>query len=112
MKTGRIFAGIVVSLGVFALAALPAGSAHPMTYQGTVLAVQPAKLQVRAVDPMTKKEGDLWFVVDKDTKVKRGEKTVSYAEAKIAVGERIVVIVDMDAETKMLAEEIRLAPRE
>ena len=112
MKTRRIFAGILVSVGIVALAAPAAVSAHPMTYQGTVLAVEAARVQVRAVDPMTKKEGDLWFVVDKDTTVKRGAKTVAYADAKIAVDERIVVIVDMDAETKMLAQEIRLAAKE
>jgi hypothetical protein len=49
--------------------------------------------------------------VDKTTKVKRGDKTVSYADAKITAGERIVIIVDMDAKTKMFAEEIRLAAK-
>lgn len=112
MKTGRTFAVVVAFLAALGLAASPAVNAHPMTYQGTVLAVQLAKLQVRAVDPMTKKEGDYWFAIDKDTKVTRGGKKVSYADAKIAAGERIVVIVDMDAETKMLAEEVRLAAKD
>src|SRR4051812_41584942 len=102
---------LVTLLGaiVLTVCATAALFAHPMTYQGTVLAVQPAKLQVKTVDDKTKKEESTWFVVDRNTKVKRGDKTVPYAEAKIAVSERIVVIVDMDAATKMLAEEIRLA---
>jgi hypothetical protein len=86
--------------------------AHPMTHQGTVLAVEAARVEVKTVDQSTKKTQNIWFVVDKDTKVKRGEKTLSYAAAKITVGERIVVTVDMDAKTKMLATEIRLASKE
>jgi len=85
--------------------------AHEVTYQGTVLAVETTKLHVKTVDLKTKKEEDLWFNIDKTTKVKRGDKSVQLGEAKIAKGERIVVIVDHDAETKMLAKEIRLAGR-
>ena len=88
-----------------------AAQAHPMTHQGTVLAVEPARLQVKTIDEKTKKEDRLWFVVDKNTKVRRGDKPVSYADAKITVGERVVIIVDMDAETKMLATEIHLAAK-
>jgi hypothetical protein len=105
MKIRRL---AVVMLVAFALAGVLV-RAHPMTYQGTVMAVESSRLQVRTVDPMTKKEGPIWFVVTKDTKVKRGDKTVAYADAKIAKDERIVVIVDMDATTKNLAEEIRLS---
>ena len=93
------------------LVAPPVLRAPPMNDQGTVLAIQPARVQVRTIDEKTKKEAVVWFVVDKNTKVKRGGKTVTYADAKISVNERIVVIVDMDARTKMLAEEIRLAAR-
>ncbi|HSQ03033.1 MAG TPA: hypothetical protein VLN59_03285 [Burkholderiales bacterium] len=82
-----------------------------MTYQGTVLAAQPTKLQVKTVDEKTKKEETVWFVVDKDTKVRRGENVVAYADAKITAGERIIVIVDMDADRKLLAAEIRLAAK-
>jgi hypothetical protein len=98
---------------IFALTVLTPSAvlAHPMTHQGTVLAIEPARIQVNTVDDKTKKEEKVWFVVNKDTKVKRGEKIVTYADAKIAVGERIVVIVDMDAKTKNLVEEIRLAAR-
>jgi len=85
--------------------------AHPMTHQGTVLTVEPARIEVKTVDEKTKKEEKVWFAVDKTTKVKRGDKIVPYADAKITAGERIVIIVDMDAKTKMLAEEIRLAAK-
>ena len=84
-------------------------SAHEVTYQGTVLAVEPTRLQVKTIDATSKKEQDVWFAVNKATKVKRGNKAVSYADALITKDERVVVIVDHDAETKMLATEIRLA---
>ncbi len=83
--------------------------AHPMTYLGTVLAVEATRVQVKAVDEMTKKETTLWFVIDEHTIVKRGDTVVSAAAAKIMKGERIAVIVDMDAPNKLHAVEIRLA---
>ena len=86
-------------------------SAHEVTYQGTVLAFEPARVEVKTVDAATKKETDIWFAVDRTTKVKRGTATVTYAAAALAKGERIVVLVDHDAETKMLATEIRLAAK-
>lgn len=104
-----------VSFGVLAVGlSLVVGArvrAHDVTYLGTVLAVQSAKVQVKTVDEMTKKEDRIWFAVDRGTKVKRGNKIVAYADANIATGERIAIIVDHDAETKMLATEIRLAAR-
>lgn len=110
MKTFRSVSTIGVAV-TFAWLASAAVFAHPMTHQGTVLTVEPARIQVKTVDEKTKKEETVWFVVDKTTKVKRGEKTVSYADAKITAGERIVIIVDMDAKTTMFAEEIRLAAK-
>ena len=112
MKTLHSFAVVAGSVVMLALVAVAVVRAHPMTHQGTVLAVQPTKIQVKTVDEKTKREDSLWFVVDKNTKVTRGDKKVAYADAEIAAGERIVVIVDMDAETKMLAEEIRLAAKQ
>ena len=82
--------------------------AHQITLMGTVLAVQPAKVQVKTIDDKTKKEDIVWFAVDKNTTVKRGDKRVTYPAAKIIKGERIVITVDHDAKIKMLATEIRL----
>ena len=108
MKLRQCSSAIVASLFVMGVLAIPV-AAHEVTYQGTVLAVEATKVHVKTVDPKTKKEADLWFTLDKTTKVKRGAKAVPLGDAKIAKGERIVVIVDHDAETKMLAKEIRLA---
>ncbi len=111
MNVFRSLVGTVATLVTLAYVATSAVLAHPMTHQGTVLAIESARIQVNTVDDKTKKEEKVWFVVNKDTKVKRGDKTVTYTDAKIAVGERIVVIVDMDAKTKNLVEEIRLAAK-
>jgi hypothetical protein len=81
-----------------------------MMYRGTVVEVQPAKIAVKTTEEKTRKTETVWLAVNKETKVKRGEVPVSYAEAHITKDERIVVIVNHDAETKMLATEIRLAP--
>ena len=102
----RLLAACVV-IAIVGMAAL---QAHEMMYRGTVVEVQAAKIAVKTTDDKTKKTETVWLVVNKDTKVKRGEVPVPYGEAHIAKDERIVVIVNHDAETKMLATEIRLAP--
>jgi hypothetical protein len=111
MKAYETLTAVVGSIVMFALMACAVVRAHPMTHQGTVLTVQPTRVQIKVVDEKTKKEDSLWFIVNKNTKVKRGEQTVTYTDAKITIGERIVIIVDMDAETKMVATEIRLAQK-
>ncbi|MEO7191279.1 MAG: hypothetical protein ABI051_09500 [Vicinamibacterales bacterium] len=85
--------------------------AHEVTYQGTVLAVEAGRIEVNSIDATSKKELPVWFAVNKTTKVKRGAQVLTYAAAQITKGERIVIIVDHDAETKMLAAEIRLASK-
>ena len=110
MKVFRSFAVVGAAI-TFAWLTSSAVLAHPMTHQGTVLTVEATRIEVKTVDEKTKKEDKVWFAVGKTTKVKRGDKAVSYTDAKITAGERIVIIVDMDAKTKMFAEEIRLAAK-
>jgi len=86
--------------------------AHDVMYPGTVTTVEAAHLQVRTVDPDSKKAVTLWFTVTKDTQVKRGERVVTYAEAKVQKDERVVVIInheEMGSETA--AKEVRLAAK-
>ena len=94
---------------VIAVVGVTTLQAHEMIYRGTVVEVQATKIAVKTTDDKTKKTETVWLAVDKDTKVKRGDVPVPYAEAHIAKDERIVAIVNHDAETKMLATEIRLA---
>ncbi len=105
-KSLRLLAASV-AIAVVGMTAL---QAHEMMYRGTAVEVQPSKISVKTTDDKTKKTETVWLAVDKNTKVKRGDVPVPYAEAHIAKDERIVVIVNHDAETKMLATEIRLAP--
>jgi hypothetical protein len=98
-----VFVGVIAAAGVL--------YAHDVLYPGTVLAVETEKLHVKAVDPETKKEVNLWFTVTAATKVKRGDALVTYATAGITKDERIVVVVDHDAEVKNVATELRLAAR-
>lgn len=85
--------------------------AHDMLTEGTVLTVAPTRLEITSPNKATRKDETVAFVIDKNTKVKRGDTVVSYADAKIEKGERIVVVVNTDAATKMLAKELRLPTR-
>jgi hypothetical protein len=97
------FVGVTAGAGVL--------YAHDVLYPGTVLAVETEKLHVKTVDAETKKELNLWFAVTRDTKVRRGDRIVTYVDARIAKDERIVVVVNHDAEAKNVAAELRLAAR-
>jgi hypothetical protein len=105
MKMRSIIAAAALAVLVSAVV-----SAHAVTYQGTVLAVEAARVQVKTINEKKVTQA-VWFAVDKGTLVKRGTKAMKFADAGIAPGERIVVIVDEHAETKNLAEEIRLPVR-
>jgi hypothetical protein len=102
--TGGLLAVIVVVIPARAVV-----FAHDVLYPGTVLTVEAERLQVKTIDAETKKDLTLWFAVTKATKVKRGDRIVTYAKAMIAKGERIVVVVNHDAKVKNVATELRLA---
>lgn len=100
----RAIAAVVLSMAVMSAAVL----AHPMTYKGTVISVTESTVQVKAVDDMTKKETTTTFKVTDKTKVFRGDKQMTFADAKVQKDERIAVTINMDT-AKDVAEEIRLA---
>lgn len=108
MKKSALFLAVAMASLVLAQSAL---LAHDMVTEGTVLTVAPAKLEITSPNKSTKKDETVSFVIDKNTKVKRGEKAVPFTDAKIEKGERIVVVVNTDAKTKMLATELRLPAR-
>ena len=82
--------------------------AHEVTYRGTVIAVEAAKVQVKVIDEKSKKEMPMDFAVTAKTKVLRGDKTVPFADAHIQKDERISVTVNND-EAGNKAIVIRLA---
>ena len=70
--------------------------AHSVT--GTVVSAKPESIVVSVVDESTKKPVSMTFDVNKDTKIMRGTKTVTFAEAKIQKGEKISVTIDHDVD--------------
>ena len=105
MKMLRVTLLTVVALLV---ATQTIATAHEMTVQGTVVAVEATRLQIK-----TGKEkpgvSPAWYPIDSKTKIRRGAKTMTVAEAKIAVDERVVAIVDHPIKGPMTTKEIRLA---
>ena len=84
--------------------------AHELTVRGTVAAIETERVQIK---PSEGKAGQspAWYPIDAKTKIKRGTNTVTLAEAKIAIGERVVAIVDHPTKGPMTTKEIRLAPQ-
>jgi hypothetical protein len=87
-----------------------AAAAHVMTVMGTVAAVEPARIQVKTGEENAG-ESPAWFTIDEKTKIMRGRTVVTFEDANIVAGERVVLSVDHadDGTTKTL--EIRLAAR-
>jgi len=109
MNGTRFVTGGLLAVLALVISAGAVVFAHDVLYPGTVLSVEAERLQVKTVDPDTKKDLTLWFAVTRNTTIKRGDRIVTYADAKIAKDERIVVVVNHDAEVKNVATELRLA---
>jgi hypothetical protein len=101
----RLSAAAVVAVLLFASL-----SAHEMTIKGTVAAVDKTRIQVKTGEEK-KGESPAWFTIDPKTKIMRDKSVVTFDAAKIAVGERVVVNVDHQADGKMKTLEIRLAAK-
>lgn len=84
--------------------------AHMLTFKGTIAGIEPKRLQLKTGE---EKKGQTpeWFEITPKTKIMRAKTVVTFAEAKMTVGERAVVIVDHGPDGVMRASEIRLAPR-
>jgi hypothetical protein len=84
--------------------------AHEMTVKGTVAAVDAKRLQVKTGEEKTGQPAG-WYSIDAKTKIVRDKTSVTLEQAKIKVGEKVVVIVDHESNTVMKALEIRLAAK-
>ena len=100
----------VVSALLVVLAMVAVVAAHEITVKGTVARVEPARIQVKTG---SEKPGTAaaWYPIDAKTKIRRGEKAVTFSEAHIAVDESVVVIIDHPDKGPMKTTEIRLAAR-
>jgi len=86
--------------------------AHELMVQGTVGAIERARIQVKPTAVANKApEKPAWYPIDEKTAIKRGDKTLTFEEAKIKVDERVVVIVEHPDKGPMKTREIRLAPQ-
>ena len=85
-------------------------AAHEMTVKGTVAGIETARIQVKTggEKPGT---SPAWYPIDAKTKIKRGDKTVTLADAHITVDERVVLILDHPDKGPVKTTEIRLAAR-
>ena len=63
-------------------------------YQGTVVSAAPASITISVVNESTKKASPMTFDLNKDTKIQRGTKVVSFADARIQKGEKVTITID------------------
>lgn len=107
--TRRVRVPLFLMLAVLAAAGVRL-LAHELIVRGTVGAVERARIQVKPVPTDGKSaEKPAWYPIDEKTAITRDKKPVTFDEAKIKVGERIVVIVDHPDKGPMKTKEIRLA---
>jgi hypothetical protein len=100
-RTLAALAVLLVSLGTVVLLA------HEVTYKGTVVSADAASLNVSVINQKTRKPEVMRFDVDKDTKFLRGEKLVTFTEARIQKNESISVTVNLD-DAEDYAQVVRL----
>lgn len=106
MQIRMLAVGLAVIMGAIGSVTL---LAHDMTFKGTVLALEGAKLQVQVIDEKTKKESPMTFELTAKTKIYRGDHEVKIADAAIKKDERIVVTVNHDVSATQ-ATIVRLGP--
>jgi precorrin-4 methylase len=108
-------------LGTIALIGFAAVlSAHEVTYSGTVVAMETAKyaqpdgstlevqeLVVTYIDEKTKKPATKVFTINSDTRLHRGDESVSVADAAFKKGEKVEVVINHDTPGD-IALEVRL----
>ena len=95
-------------VAVLLVAAVGSAAAfHQVTFKGTVVSATATSLKVTVVDEKTKKPGVMAFDMDKETKILRGDKRVTFAAAAIQKDEKISVTIDHDVD-ETLAIIVRL----
>jgi hypothetical protein len=104
-EMARLAAGTLGAIVILAAVV----SAHEVTYEGTVVALQTARyaqpeggfrevqeLEVTVVDAKTNKPMNRVFTITDRTRVQRDGKRVTLAEAGVQNGDRVAVVVDHD----------------
>jgi hypothetical protein len=86
----------LVAVFTLTVISIAAASRHEVTYKGTVVSTDEKKVVVTVVNEKTKKPESMTFKHDSDTKMLRGDRVVTYAQAQIVKNEKIAVTVDHD----------------
>lgn len=105
-----VFRTLLLVAAALAVVAQAVPLAHEMTIQGTVSAIETSRIQIKTGKEKAGVSPE-WYPIGAKTKIKRGNKAVTLAEAKIEVNERAVLIVDHPTKGPMVTKEIRVAPR-
>jgi hypothetical protein len=83
--------------------------AHEVIVRGTVAAIEKTRVQIKTGEEKPDQKPE-WYPIDNETKIKRGDKIVTFEQARIKVNERAVVIIDHPDRGPVKTKEIRLAP--
>ena len=83
--------------------------AHEITVRGTVAAIEKTRIQIKSGEEKPD-QAPAWYPIDTATKIKRGDKILTFEQARIKVNERAVVIIDHPDRGPVKTKEIRLAP--
>lgn len=86
----------IVFVAFFALLLTVPLFAHE--FKGKVVSTTETVLKVTVVDEITKKPATMTFDLNRDTKIYRGTKVVTFAQAHILKGETITVMIDHDGD--------------
>ena len=100
------FAAIVVA-GIICAVTITV-SAHEVIVRGTVAAIEKTRVQIKTGEEKPDQTPQ-WYPIDSETKIKRGERIVTFEQARIKVNERAVVILDHPDKGPTKTKEIRLA---
>lgn len=93
MLAKHVVASVALAVSV-ALVGVAGASAHETLVKGTVVAVEKARVQVKAVDDDGKPTDKVaWFAVTDKTKVLRAGKVVPFADAKVVPDESVTIVV-------------------
>lgn len=95
-------------LAVALTAVVAAAEPHQVTFKGTVGSVEGKFIRVIVINEKTKKPETITTQWDADTKFLRGDKLVSFADAKIMPKEAVTVTFDNDDDANFLVV-VRLA---
>ena len=99
----------IPALAIFIALAVPL-QGHEIIVKGTVVAIERARIQIKTGQEKPK-DAPAWYPLDRETRIRRGDKVVAFDDAHIRVDERVVAIIDHPDKGPVKTKELRLAPQ-